>query len=142
MHLQLLTALLIVAGPAEDRAKKDEANIQGTWKVVYREFVGKKTPEAELKKWPNMVIKGGKMTVDDGNKKEVIPYKLDPSQSPKAIDLANTGPMGKETTRAIYELDGDTLKLCWCEKVNERPNTFTGGPCSTLTIMVLKRVKK
>jgi uncharacterized protein (TIGR03067 family) len=141
MHWHLLTVVLAVAVPAEDK-KKDEELIQGTWTVVSREFVGKKTPEKELKAM-KVTIKEGTITLDDGEKKEKHAYKLDPSKTPKAIDLANTGIEQKETTPAIYELDGDALKICWSEKdPDHRPTKFAGDEASGQTMIVLKREKK
>jgi uncharacterized protein (TIGR03067 family) len=145
MHLQLLIGVFVVAVPApaaaDDKAKDEEA-IQGTWTVVSREFIGKKTPEAELKAL-KVTIKDGTITMDDGKKKEKIPYKLDPSKKPKAIDLANTGIEGKETTLAIYELEGDTLKICWSEKDPEhRATKFASDEGSGQTMIVLKREMK
>jgi uncharacterized protein (TIGR03067 family) len=139
----LLTIVLGVAAlpaPAGDK-KKDEELIQGTWKVVFREFIGRKTPEAELK-GGKVIIKAGTMTLDDGKKKERHKYKIDPSQKPKAIDFANTGPGNKETTLAIYELDGDTLKICWSERFDDRPTRFASDADSGQTMIILKRVKK
>ena len=146
MHWPLLTAVLFAApAPAEDK-KKDEELIQGTWTVVSREMAGKKTPDAEIKAWPKWIIKDGTITADDGKKKEVIPYKLDPSKKPKAIDLTMELAIdgkGKKTYPYIYELDGDTLKLCWSEKdPDHRPTEFTGKEDSGQTLMVLKRAKK
>jgi uncharacterized protein (TIGR03067 family) len=143
VYLQLLYALLVVAVsfPSEDKAK-DEYRIEGTWTVASREFIGRKTPEEELKAL-KVTIKDGTITIDDGKKKEKHTFKLDPSQKPKAIDLANTGIEDKETTLGIYELDGDTLKICWSEKdPDHRPTNFVGDENSGQTLMVLKRVKK
>jgi uncharacterized protein (TIGR03067 family) len=143
MHWQLLTAVLIVAVPAsaEDKPKDEEA-IQGTWTVVSKEMGGKKTPDADLKAL-KVTIKDGTLTVDDGKKKDKLAYKLDPSKTPKAIDLTGDKGDGKMTTPAIYELDGDTLKICWSEKVPEdRPTELTGKADSGQTMMVLKREKK
>jgi uncharacterized protein (TIGR03067 family) len=140
VYWQPLLAVLVVAAltPAEDKPKDEEA-IQGTWNVVSREMVGKKTPDAELKTL-KVTIKDGTITTDDDKKKEKVTYKLDPSKKPKAIDL--TDEEGKITTLAIYELDGDTLKLCWSEKVDDRPTKFASDADSAQTVMVFKRVKK
>jgi uncharacterized protein (TIGR03067 family) len=141
MHWHLLTVVLLVAAPPHQE-KKDEEKIQGNWTVVSREFIGKKTPEAELKAL-KVIIKNGTITMDDGKKKEKIRYKLDPSKKPKAIDLANTGIESKETTLAIYELDGDTLKICWSEKDPEhRATKFASDEDSGQTVIVFKREKK
>ena len=139
--MYLLVAVLLAAAPAEDKSK-DEEKIQGNWTVVSREMGGKKTPEAELKAL-KMTIKEGTITTDDGKMKEKHAYKLDPTKEPKAIDLTNTGIENKETTLAIYELDGDTLKICWSEKdPDHRATKFASGEDSGNTMMVLKREKK
>jgi uncharacterized protein (TIGR03067 family) len=138
----VLTALLIVLSGVSGDEKKDEEKIQGHWIVVSREFIGKKTPEAELKAL-KVTIKDGTITMDDGKQKEKIPYKLDPSKKPKSIDLANTGIESKETSLGIYELDGDTLKICWSEKDHEhRATKFASDTDSGQTMIVLKREKK
>jgi uncharacterized protein (TIGR03067 family) len=143
MHWQLLTVILLVAAPAPpEKEKKDEEKIQGNWTVVSREFLGKKAPESDLKAL-KVTIKDGTLTMDDGTKKETIPYKLDASKNPKSIDLANTGIESKETTLAIYELDGDSLKICWSEKDPEhRATKFASDEDSGQTMIVFKREKK
>src|SRR5262245_54527179 len=47
---------------AEEK-KKDEELIQGTWTVVSREFVGKKTPRAELLA-VKVTLEDGTITID------------------------------------------------------------------------------
>jgi hypothetical protein len=43
--------------------------------------------------------------------------------------------------RAIYELDGDTLKQCWVVE-RERPRAFDPKPGPGVNYSVYKRVKK
>jgi uncharacterized protein (TIGR03067 family) len=142
VNLSAALAALFIGLSGASGGEKDEEKIQGNWTVVSREFIGKKTPEAELKAL-KVIIKDGTITMADGKKKEKMPYKLDPSKKPKAIDLANTGIENKETTLAIYELDGDTLKICWSEKDPEnRATKFASDKDSGQSMIVLKREKK
>jgi uncharacterized protein (TIGR03067 family) len=139
----VLWVVLAAAVPAlAADGPKDEDAIQGVWTVVSREVIGKKTPADELK-GGKIIIKDGTMTSDDGKKKEMVAsYKLDPSKSPKAMDLTNATE-DKLKSAAIYELDGDTLKICWSEKVpDQRPTKFTADADSGQTMIVLKREKK
>lgn len=93
MYWLLLTAILIAAGPAEGKAKDEEA-IQGIWTVVFREFVGKNTPDADLKAL-QVTIDENALTLDHGQKMEKHAYRLHPSQKPKAIGLTKDRDRGE-----------------------------------------------
>ena len=134
--LTVVAVNLLTVMPQGDAAKADLDKLQGDWKVQSVEVAGKALINVKLEK---LTIKGNKL---DGLGPEMT-VKLAPDQKPKAIDLANTGIEGKETTLAIYELDGDTLKICWSEKdPDHRPSEFTGKESSGQTLLVLKRAKK
>jgi uncharacterized protein (TIGR03067 family) len=143
MPRKLLIVVLVVAGPAAaQEKKKDEDKIQGTWIVVSHEMVGRKMPAEELKGW-KLTLKDGTLTGEKGKDKGKGTYKLDASRKPKIIDITYDEENEKMTTVAIYELKGDTLKLCWSEKVPEhRPTKFASDEESGQTVMVLKREKK
>ena len=95
---------------AQDKAKSDRELIQGTWVAVSGERNGEKLNEFQLKNWEEMVFKDDKFTREGGEKKEGT-FKLDPSKTPKEIDLVLTV-KGQDTTwPGIYELKGDKLKL-------------------------------
>jgi uncharacterized protein (TIGR03067 family) len=63
-------------------------------------------------------------------------FKLDPSRSPKAYDL--TTPEGL-VIRGIYELDGDTLKVCLSAPGDERPTAMKTTLDDGRTLIVYKR---
>ena len=139
MKLKAL-ALLAVAGLllAADAPKDDTAKIQGTWKVVSAEDSGRKAPEESIKdlKW---TITKDSITYKVGPKTTRWIFRLDPDKKPKWIDLTE----GERTRPAIYELDGDTLKVCFGEgSQKERPTAFESKPNSPNDVLiVLKREK-
>src|SRR5262249_30683030 len=45
-----------------------------------------------------------------------------------------------QTWRAIYDLEGDTWRLCWNETGDERPTAFPDKEVRGRTLLVLKRV--
>jgi uncharacterized protein (TIGR03067 family) len=65
-------------------------------------------------------------------------FRLDPTKKPKQIDMS-------DAARGIYELEGDTLKLCWDQRAttNGRPTKFAHDKDKdTVHYFVLKREKK
>src|SRR3954468_13460916 len=94
--LVLVASLLVGAVPKEDGAKviqKDEAMLQGRWRAIGGEVDGEKVEENKVS-GAYFVFKGNTLVVEDGgrvNAKGV--YRLDPTRSPKTIDII----VGKET---------------------------------------------
>ena len=119
------TALVLAADAKQsDSAKEELKKLQGTWLLVMSEQDGMKS-DPNFVKNGKMVIKGNDMTVYGG---KVISSKakitLNPSKTPKTIDAVQTygGPTGTKVL-GIYELNDDTLKICFGEK--QRPKDFT-----------------
>jgi tetratricopeptide (TPR) repeat protein len=63
-------------------------------------------------------------------------FKIDPSKSPKTIDihLLIKTPGGDSTILGIYEVGDNTLKLCQGEPGRDRPSEFKKGPGQRLRI--------
>jgi uncharacterized protein (TIGR03067 family) len=142
MHWQLLTVILVMAAPApaEDK-KKDEEKIQGAWTIVSLEENGNKVPEDKVKAM-KVTIKDNVLALSDGSKEEKVKFKIDASKKPKSIDFFMEGEEGQ--MQGIYELEGDTLKMCWHKegKESKRPNEFSSKSGSGHSLVVLKREKK
>jgi uncharacterized protein (TIGR03067 family) len=66
-------------------------------------------------------------------------YTLDPTTSPKAIDLTDKA---GHRTPGIYLLEVDTLKVCRNEGGKERPKKFVSRPNTHLSAWVFKREKR
>ncbi len=105
----LLMAGLVACGdePKADDVKKEVEKLQGTWTISKIERDGEDLTEqiggAEVE------IEGEKYTAPN----IAASFKLDPSKSPKSIDLSYTeGPAAGKTIKAIYKLEGETLTIC------------------------------
>jgi uncharacterized protein (TIGR03067 family) len=126
-------------------AKKDLDKLQGTWLVVTTEEGGN---EIEVALKETFVVKGGKMTYcRDGKVQLTMKITLAPGKAPKAMDLHFLD--GKEKgmgNHAIYELDGDRLKIRMNDKfggnsVDERPTDFSTATGKEAVLFILKRGK-
>jgi uncharacterized protein (TIGR03067 family) len=140
----LLAGFLLPGGAALVRAedKKDEmAKFDGTWKLVSSERDGDKAPDDAIKD-AKAVCKDGTVKLQVGDKAVgEFEFVVDPTKKPKWMDATATsgGDKGKKFF-AIYEFDGDTLRVCLNDK--ERPKEFSAKKGTGNTLDVYKRDKK
>ena len=141
----LLTASGGTVARADDKAdiEKELKKFQGTWTFESSESGGKKLPADELKGFI-LNFEGDKHTLKKGDEViQVGTQKLDPSKSPKTIDVTMTeGPNKGTVMLGIYEIDADTLKVCFDPEGKKRPTEFKSAPGSRNFVNVHKRVKK
>jgi uncharacterized protein (TIGR03067 family) len=150
-----------VAGPDRDR-------ILGTWRGVAAEVDGQAVPKEfiEMAKptltfTPDKVVGKPRGTIpkaflEMAASKGMLPkevaaiiengaeglYHLDPTKAPKEIDFTILGDL-KRTGLGIYQLDGDTLKLCLSidpAKVSERPKEFATKAGEMRVVLTLRRM--
>ena len=130
---------------ADDKAEveKELKKFQGTWTFESVEAGGKKLP-ADQFKGITVTFEGDKYAVKKGDEVvEAATQKLDPSKSPKAIDVTLTeGPNKGSVLLGIYEIDGDTLKVCFDLRGKKRPTEFKSPAGSETFVNVHKRAKK
>jgi uncharacterized protein (TIGR03067 family) len=126
-----------VRGPARD----DLAKMQGTWKRVSMELQGKPRMPDEIKDWTStyrddeLTLYGGKEVYRRGI------VTLDASQTPKAMNTWDSdGPFKDQTVPGIYELDGDTMRVCFALPGHPRPTEFTTKHGSGFLYCEFKRV--
>jgi uncharacterized protein (TIGR03067 family) len=73
---------------------------------------------------------------------EAATQKLDPFRSPKTLDAkVIDGPNKGAVILGIYEINGDTLKVCFDPEGKKRSTEFK-GESGAQTLVVHKRVKK
>ncbi len=134
--------------------------LQGTWVVIEAEVDGEKRADLVGEQivirgeWLNF---GAKYPMSDGG------YAVDPTQRPRHLNLDRHNPqfvppfvtvafapvdfpgvaanVAMITTKhlAIYELEGDTLKICGMGKDGQRPRTFATQPGTGQYLVVCKR---
>jgi len=137
----LATLVGVSAAPVPKAKAKDEELIVGTWQVENFDFgPGAPVPPIDFKQI-NLAFKtDGKlaMTMGDMPRKEGA-YKLDPAAKVKAIDMTEAN---GRVSPGIYELDGDTLKICIAEGADAvRPTEMKPGGMRG-AVVTLKRVKE
>jgi uncharacterized protein (TIGR03067 family) len=130
---------------ADDKAdlEKEVKKFQGAWTIESSVTGGKELP-ADALKGLIVIFEGAKHTVKKGDEViQVGTQKLDPSKSPKTIDVTMTeGPNKGTVMLGIYEIDGDTLKVCFDPQGKKRPTEFKSAPGSENFVNVHKRIKK
>lgn len=136
------TVLACGADAGKDNAAREELKkFAGTWALVSLEVDGKTAPADDIKD-TRVVIKGNKATFSHRDKvvAETI-FSLDPMKKPKTMDATSTlGPNKGQKTLAIYELDGDNLKVCSTQG-EQRPKEFAANQGSGCSLYVWKRMK-
>ncbi len=88
------------ADQASNQLVDDLKNIQGTWQATYLEEGGSNYQMFWLLKLQHVFEKDA-LTMIVGKKEKQATYKLDPTTSPKSIDIIKKG----ETVLGIYEND-------------------------------------
>jgi uncharacterized protein (TIGR03067 family) len=141
--LSVFGSLASAEQPQKDAVKKEVDHLQGTWVPESSNTEGKETPKAELQVL-RLTVKGDRWLLSlKGGKPFVEPtFKVDPTAKPKTLDVVSATQKGKILLRAIYELEGDMLKLCYAIGDAERPKEFKSEARSKSGITVYKRVKE
>ena len=122
-------------------AQAERQKLQGGWQMVSMEQAGLRAQGNDMgyrftgNQWAMLVQ--GRWTAS-------MPFTLDPSQEPKAIDLTMVPGPNKQTFLGIYQVDGDSLTLCLnftpAEAGGKRPTTFHSLPSApTVNLFVLRR---
>ena len=116
--------------------------MEGTWKLESAETRGQKVESDEAK---DIVVKimGERYEVRIKDKIDGGTLKLDETQKPKTMDATDTeGDDVGKVVKAIYELSGDTLRVCHAGEGDERPTEMATKEDSPVILMTFKREKK
>ena len=122
-------------GAEKKKAVQDELeHFEASWKFVSIDVEGNSVP-AERFQEDRLILKGKEFTSTVQGNTTHGTFKINPTASPKTIDITFTDGPGKDNTqKGIYELDGDKQKICWAAPGNlgrpsSRPSPRAAG-CS------------
>ena len=145
MRMLALLAAGLFAGSllADDKKPKDEDTIIGRWKVEKMEYGKEREPTAEEVAKLEMIFTFGKFgqatqssVTNEGKTEQKSEFELDLSRKPKTIFLRQADAI----MIGIYELDGDTLKMCVASGKPTLP-TELKAVVGEAMLMTLKREK-
>jgi uncharacterized protein (TIGR03067 family) len=119
----------------------DKDDLQGVWVGTSGEINGKPAPAEEIKR-TRFTFKADKLLVrgfKDDMREIACSYHIAADKAPKQIDIM----AGEKTLAGIYEIKGDTLRICYENGSNprNRPTRFATNSKEELVLFVFKRQK-
>ena len=144
--MRSILALALLAVPAAlvagDKKPADDLKAMvGKYGVQKAELGGKDLTEP-LQVLKFEVAEGGKYTASHGEMIDAGSFTVDPTKTPKEMDVKPTGgPLKGKLVKAIYKLDGDVLTICYDHTGGDRPTKFESKPDTTVLLVSYKRAK-
>lgn len=130
-----------LTGAAASSAE-DLKRLQGVWEITGGELNGSTISSFDL---PSLVvaITDQSYRVDRDGAIDTGTFTIDPAKQPKQMDIRpKTGDDEGRTLLAIYEVDGDSLRICYASESAGRPSAFATEPDSGRLLINYKRKKQ
>jgi uncharacterized protein (TIGR03067 family) len=135
----LVAASSIISTFANDAA--DTRALQGTWLLVKGEVAAKPLPDVVVKGIV-MKLNGNNYTVTANGQPDVGTWSIDASTTPKSMNVKGVqGPNAGRTFPCIYDVEGDTLRICYNLSGAKRPTEFETVAGSQLFLATYQRKK-
>ena len=136
-YVVLLSVFIISSARAEEVVKTDSEKMQGVWVVKKVSIGGEKM---DVPEGMQAVIEKNNWTlrVADVIAEEKCAFELGRSAKLQTIDFVDG--KGRIGSFGIYELKGDTLRICMSE--GKRPEKFASEEGSKIRLIVVKRQAK
>ena len=115
---------------------QDLDRLQGNWNIVSLEMDGQSMSGGGAR----IVVQGNRFTSIAMGATYEGTVEVDESAAPKRFDLHfDQGPEKGNRSLGIYELDGDTWKICLTTRGSERPKKFAAPPGTGIALEILQR---
>jgi len=139
-HIGLTVAASLTAFAASP--PDDAKTVQGSWTPMKAELAGQPMADAVLKSI-SLKLDSGKYEVFVGEHPDRGTYTLDSASKPRGMTITGTeGPNRGKTFPAIYELKGDTLRICYDLSGAKRPTEFKSIAGTQLYLVTYNRKKE
>jgi uncharacterized protein (TIGR03067 family) len=137
-----IAMILLTAAARSQDAAGERKLLQGTWLPVAAELSENPLDEATLKTM-KLVVEEDKYAITVGESAfDKGTIRIDPAAKPKTMDILGTGgPNQGKTFLAIYELNSDTLRICYDLTGKVRPTEFKTRRGEPLFLATYKRAK-
>jgi uncharacterized protein (TIGR03067 family) len=135
-----LAAAAALAAPAADAP--DAKAVQGVWKPLKAELGGQPMTEDVLKTI-TLRLQDDRYVVSVGGQLDKGTCTIDSSTKPHSMTITGTdGPNQGKTFPAIFELEGDTLRICYDLSGKRRPAEFKSLAGTRLYLVTYHRAKE
>jgi uncharacterized protein (TIGR03067 family) len=116
-------------------------SLQGTWTPAKAELAGNPMPTNFLNSI-TLTIKEGTYEAIVGTISDKGTFKLDTASKPKGMTITGSaGPNAGKAIPAIYEVEADTLRVCYDLSAAHRPSDFKTVPGTQLYLVTYRRKK-
>jgi uncharacterized protein (TIGR03067 family) len=137
--MPLLAAIMCSSLTLGADAKDDGPGLDGTWVPSSAEIAGKKLPAGAIASW-KLVVKDAQYTFTSNEQTDKGTVKVDRAAKPMTMDILGVdGPNKGKTILAIFELNGDSLKVCYDVGGQKRPAEFQTKEETSLFLVHYKR---
>jgi uncharacterized protein (TIGR03067 family) len=120
----------------------DAKAVQGSWLSATAELAGRPMPDS-VRKSISLKLENGKYEVFVGEHPDRGTYTIDADTTPKSMTISGIeGPNHGKTFLAIYELKGDTLRICYDLSGAKRPAEFKSVAGTKLYLVTYHRKKE
>lgn len=125
---------------AERKDLEDLKRLEGAWDIVAAEFNGEESTDHFKRTLGGLLVKDKACRWKfSPAKQEDVKLALDADKSPRHVDMDVGAGL---VLPGIYELSGDTLRLCWDDSGTARPTTFRTKADDRCILIRLRRAQE
>jgi uncharacterized protein (TIGR03067 family) len=126
----------------DQKPAKEGHELNGVWALTSGVTSGENMPD-EVRKGVHLTLANGKYMARVGTETDAGTYKVDEAKTPHTVTLTGTsGPNKGKTMLAIFELDKDSLKVCYDLSGKAFPEKFESSADNKHFLATYERQKR